>query len=465
MRARRRALRARACVLYDADGVWFFAVRSLPRHPRGRRDSSTRRRDMGRRSARASVLVTTVVALAGAVDVARARRLGNGAHLALERPRAVDARGAGATLDARYERATARARDVRDATESRDALALASKFEAWCREHGLEKYLEDASEYARRLETFAENAAYVVEHNALYALGEVSHWVSLNSLAATTKEEYRGMLGYKPELRARSNGEAGDATLERTPEDAAAYKATWEYAAVDPPESIDWVEQGAVTPPKNQGQCGSCWAFSTTGAVEGITKIRTGRLVSLSEQEMVSCSKENMGCNGGLMDYAFKWIVKNGGIDSEFQYPYSAEALECNRWKLQLHVATIDGFKDVPPGDELELEKAVSQQPVSIAIEADTKSFQLYDGGVYDSKECGAEVDHGVLVVGYGYDDSPSNSTHHHKRHKHFWKVKNSWSENWGENGYIRMARRISAETGQCGITTSPSYPTKKAEA
>ena len=172
---------------------------------------------------------------------------------------------------------------------------------------------------------------------------------------------------------------------------------------------------------------------------------------------MVSCSRENMGCNGGLMDNAFKWIVNNGGIDSERQYPYSAEVEECNRFKLRLHVAQIDGFKDVPPGDEQELEKAVSQQPVSIAIEADTKSFQLYEGGVYDSKDCGNNVDHGVLVVGYGLN---TNHTHP-KHHKHFWKVKNSWGEEWGEGGFIRMARRVKSEMGQCGITTAPSYPTK----
>lgn len=162
------------------------------------------------------------------------------------------------------------------------------------------------------------------------------------------------------------------------------------------------------------------------------------------------------------MDYAFKWIVKNGGIDSEFQYPYTGEGLRCNRFKLQMRVASIDGFEDVPPGDEKELEKAVSQQPVSIAIEADTKSFQLYAGGVYDSKECGESVDHGVLVVGYGFDKTPKESaTHHKKHHKHYWKVKNSWGSQWGESGFIRMARRISSETGQCGITTSPSFPTK----
>ena len=334
---------------------------------------------MPRRDRRSSVTRWTIVCLlvcslasvrvrARTAPLERNRlRLGRPRDEATVRGSKTDGRASAASTadhEGRFVSVTERARAVRDAHASSNANALARHFERWCSEHGLERYLRDTEEYAKRLATFAENAAYVVEHNALYAIGEVSHWVGLNSLAATTREEYRALLGYKPELRSSGDAE----TLEATSTDKVVqYKASWEYASVDPPEAIDWVELGAVTPPKNQGQCGSCWAFSTTGAVEGITKIRTGRLVSLSEQEMVSCSKQNMGCNGGLMDYAFRWIVKNGGIDSEFQYPYSAEALACNRWKLQLHVATIDGFKDVPPGDEKELEKAVSQQPVSIA--------------------------------------------------------------------------------------------------
>jgi hypothetical protein len=344
-------------------------------------------------------------------------------------------------------RATALTLEPRDRVEVgtlASTHSLVEAFEAWMVRHG-KTYADDAHEYAARMEIFAKNAAFVVEHNAKYALGEVSHWVGLNAFAASTREEFKQLLGYDASSRALKARQDGD------------YKNAWRYANVDVPEEIDWVERGAVTKVKNQGRCGSCWAFSTSGAVEGLNQIKTGRLVSLSEQEMVSCSRENSGCNGGLMDNAFKWIIENGGIDSERQYPYVALAEECEETKLRLHMATIDGFEDVPAGDEDALEKAVAMQPVSVAIEADHQSFQLYEGGVYDAHDCGADIDHGVLVVGYGID----HNTTHPKHHRHYWKIKNSWGQ-WGENGYIRIARRVKRENGQCGITTAASYPTKK---
>ena len=149
----------------------------------------------------------------------------------------------------------------------------------------------------------------------------------------------------------------------------------------------------------------------------------------------MSCSHEgNNGCNGGLMDNAFKWIVKNRGIDREDDWPYEAEAGKCGFFARRRRAAQIDGFADVPPGDESALEKAVAVQPVSVAIEADHRSFQLYAGGVFASKDCGTQLDHGVLVVGYGFDAAA-------RTHKHFWKIKNSWGPKWGEEGYIRIAK------------------------
>merc|ERR1719174_2099005 len=210
--------------------------------------------------------------------------------------------------------------------------------------------------------------------------------------------------------------------------------------------SVDWTTKGAVTDVKNQGQCGSCWAFSTTGSLEGAFVVAGNELTSLSEQMLVSCDHGgDMGCNGGLMDNAFKWVEGNGGICSEDDYPYTSGSGSLGQCKTKCNpVMTISGFSDVNPGDEDDLTKAVSGQPVSVAIEADQSGFQLYKRGVFDGN-CGKQLDHGVLAVGYGTDGG-----------KDYWKVKNSWGGSWGEKGYIRMIRG----QDQCGITQAASFPT-----
>lgn len=189
----------------------------------------------------------------------------------------------------------------------------------------------------------------------------------------------------------------------------------------------------------------SCWAFSTTGAVEGAAFVSGGKLPNLSEQELVDCDHNgDNGCNGGLMDHAFQWIQEKGGICAESEYAYHATQEQCHECK---QVVKVSGFVDVNPNDETALKAAVAKQPVSVAIEADQREFQFYKSGVFD-KTCGTQLDHGVLVVGYGVEDS-----------KKFWKVKNSWGAAWGENGYIRLARELGPEGGQCGIAMVPSYP------
>merc|ERR1719461_2233827 len=143
-------------------------------------------------------------------------------------------------------------------------------------------------------------------------------------------------------------------------------------------DSVDWRTKGAVTKVKNQGSCGSCWAFSTTGSTEGAVKIATGTLTSLSEQQLVDCSRAegNQGCQGGLMDNGFKYIEKSGGLDSEADYPYTAKNGECNRVKAAKHVSTIKTHQDVQEENAADFAKAVTQQPVSVAIEADQTGFQ-----------------------------------------------------------------------------------------
>ncbi|GAB2274755.1 hypothetical protein Dimus_009528 [Dionaea muscipula] len=214
------------------------------------------------------------------------------------------------------------------------------------------------------------------------------------------------------------------------------------------PDSIDWREKGAVTPIKDQGQCGSCWAFSTVAAVEGIHQIITEKLISLSEQQLVDCDKSNQGCNGGLMEAAFTYIQNSGGITTEENYPYTGLEGKCDEDKAKEDTVQIDGFEKVPANDEKSLQAAVAQQPVSVAIDASGPLFQLYSGGIFNGF-CGTNLNHGVAAVGYGGEDG-----------KKYWIVKNSWGTGWGENGYIRLRRDLwYAPGGACGIAKMASYP------
>ena len=213
--------------------------------------------------------------------------------------------------------------------------------------------------------------------------------------------------------------------------------------------SVDWRAHGAVTPVKNQGSCGSCWSFSATGSLEGLHAVNSGSLLSFSEQQLVDCSTSygNGGCNGGLMDYAFQYVASQG-IELESVYPYTAKDGTC-KYKSGSVVFKNTGFTDVPAQNNDALAAAVTLQPVSIAIEADKSAFQLYTSGVLNSKYCGTNLDHGVLVVGYGTENSQD-----------YWIVKNSWGSSWGEQGYIRIAKQSGTSAGICGIALAASFPT-----
>jgi len=271
---------------------------------------------------------------------------------------------------------------------------------------------------------YVENDEIIEEHNAK----GLSYTLGHNAFSDMTWDEFKSAyvsgMDSNPNFRREKNY---DLELEAT---------------VVTADALDWVTKGAVTPIKNQQQCGSCWAFSTTGSLEGAFQIATGNLVSFSEQELVSCDKVDQGCNGGLMDNAFKWI-KSNGLCTEDDYKYTAKNDPCQ--KTCSSAVSITGFMDVTSGDEKALLAAVTKGPVSVAIEADKQVFQLYKTGVFTAaKECGTQLDHGVLVVGYGTDGG-----------KDYWKVKNSWGPQWGEEGFIRMERAVDC----CGVATQPSYP------
>ncbi|RWW35914.1 hypothetical protein BHE74_00059102 [Ensete ventricosum] len=286
------------------------------------------------------------------------------------------------------------------------------------------------AEEASRFEVFKDNLRYIDAHNAAADRGELAFRLGLNRFADLTNEEYRAKyLGVRAAAsrRRRASSEGSNRYRLRDGDDL--------------PDSIDWREKGAVVGVKDQGSCGgsdgvtgSCWAFSTIAAVEGINQIVTRDLISLSEQELVDCDTYyNQGCNGGLMDYAFEFIINNGGIDTDEDYPYKARDGTC------------DTYRDVPVNDEKSLQKAVANQPISVAIEAGGRTFQLYDSV--------NGTDHGVTAVGYGS-----------KNDQDYWLVKNSWGEDWGEAGYIRMERNIASATGKCGIAMEASYPIKKGQ-
>lgn len=196
---------------------------------------------------------------------------------------------------------------------------------------------------------------------------------------------------------------------------------------------------------------GCCWAFSAVAAMEGITQLKTGKLVSLSEQELVDCdtSGQDQGCEGGLMDDAFDFILNNKGLTTESNYPYKGVDGTCNSNEESNHAAAITGHEDVPANSESALLKAVASQPISVAIDASGSDFQFYSSGVFTG-ECGTELDHGVTAVGYGASADGTK----------YWLVKNSWGTGWGQEGYIMMQRDVDAQEGLCGIAMMASYPT-----
>jgi len=319
-----------------------------------------------------------------------------------------------------------------------DRAYYEEKFFNWLMEHKIEATSGD--HFVKMIQNFANNDDIITQHNNQnlpYTLGH-------NQFSHLSVEEYREYV--KLGLNKPENIVADE--IHEAPADVSTLAS-----------SIDWVAQGSVTPVKDQGQCGSCWSFSATGAMEGAYKNKKGTLPSLSEQNFVDCDNRSnggsdLGCNGGLMDSAFSWAKKNGGLCTEAAYPYTSGTTKksgtCNQTSCKKAEYAPIGYTDVAKKIDSAMMSALALGPVSIAIEADQSAFQLYKSGVFTGA-CGTNLDHGVLAVGYGTEGG-----------KDFYLVKNSWGTSWGDKGYIKLGRGRSYNSGagQCGMLTGPpSYP------
>jgi len=298
-----------------------------------------------------------------------------------------------------------------------------------------DKDYKTTEEREYRYQIFKQKQDLIENHNSnpknKFSMG-------INQFSDLTNEEFHNFLGFTPEYIKNGIGN----------------KARNNFQL---PKSVDWRNQHAVTEIKDQGQCGSCWAFSTTGTIEGFHAIQTKKLVSLSEQNIIDCSwgepYNNTGCEGGDMRTALQYVINNKGIDTESSYPYEDYEGEDGEENCTFSVknigAVIQAVQDVISGNETDLAYAVFKCPVSVAIDASEASFQNYEGGIYYEPECESDLqdlDHGVLVVGYGVEDDDE-----------YWIVKNSWGPTWGMEGYILMTR---GEDNQCGIATYATFPT-----
>jgi len=295
-------------------------------------------------------------------------------------------------------------------------------FSRWVAQYN--KAYASAADVKYRYNIWKENLETIRLHNEAADAGKHSYTLAMNEFGDLSHAEFvAGHVGKIPERKQQPN--------------------KVKLAPVSPAdESIDWRAEGAVTPVKNQQQCGSCWAFSVTGTLEGMhfldTRNKTGKgeLISLSEQQLVDCTRDiNFGCQGGWPDKTIDWLSQNGGSCKEADYKYTARDGTCKKCTAAV---TTSGVIDLQSEDDIY--PALTATPVSILIEADQSVFQFYKSGVFDDQSCGTNIDHAVLVVGYTSD-------------KDYWIVKNSWGTSWGAQGYIFMKRGINI----CGISTGPA--------
>ncbi|KAI9086160.1 hypothetical protein K1719_031881 [Acacia pycnantha] len=308
-------------------------------------------------------------------------------------------------------------------------------FQQWVMEHG--RNYSNTEESKTRYQIFQRNLMYITETNAKRSKSPSGHRLGLNKFADMSPEEFKRVYLRLPE-------EAPAVTI--GPTTSSTGYVQQKESCEEAPSSMDWTKKGVVTPVKHQQKCGCCWAFAATGAIESLNAIATGELVSLSEQELVDCDSKSQACSGGWPSYAFDWVIRNGGISKEEDYPYTAQQGYC-RASMQNGVVKINSYQNVEQSDGALL-CATAKQPITVALDA--TQLQFYQGGIVDGENCpvGSPINHAVLIVGYDSRDGTD-----------YWIVKNSWGESWGMNGYFMIQRNTNLPDGVCSINKYASFP------
>ncbi|CAA6662242.1 unnamed protein product [Spirodela intermedia] len=318
--------------------------------------------------------------------------------------------------------------DSSERNELRSDQEMRWLYEEWIVNH--DKSYSDEVEKAKRFEIFKDNLRFVDDHNR--PGNNNTYTVGLNQFADLSDEEFRSMyLGPPLNLSAMPSPPVSKRYIPKR----------GQYL----PTSVDWRRWGAVSAVKNQGVCESCRAFATVATVESLHKIVTGRMITLSEQELVDCDSRNEGCKPGYIYYTYQYIVDNGGIDTDGHYPYRGVAGQCRTDRRR--VVRISGFRKVPSRNSYALQYAVAYQPVSVLIEAYSRGFRFHKSGVFTGP-CGEATDHFLTVIGYGTDYNGID----------YWLVKNSWGTSWGEGGFGKIQRNAGG-SGRCAILSQPQYP------
>ncbi|KAM3856425.1 cathepsin K-like [Vipera latastei] len=306
--------------------------------------------------------------------------------------------------------------------------SLEGTWRDWKATHGKEYALQEEESFRRAV--WQDNLRMIDEHNKQADLGRHTYWLGMNHFGDLTNEELDKRL--RCLFSDFDNVTKGNGIVFESSDDP------------DIPDQVDWRIKGGVTEVKDQGSCLSGWSFSATGALEGMHFKKTGELVSLSEQNLIDCSKENKGCKGGWTTLAFESLQKQGGINSEKLYPYDMQdGMPC-RYNPEESITRCSSFGEIKKGDEKALQEAVAKiGPISVGVDARSSKFHFYKSGIYEESHKGMQkITHAMLIVGYN-------------DRKGYWILKNSWSTLWGEKGYMRLAKG----SNQCSVADYCVFP------